>query len=219
MLFNIISDEPIHNLFNNSHSKIKLYSTFTNAVKLSSPSFLENKINESEFWTEDINEFIKNYLVDELSKFKITPLTSIEDFDFSIELDNEFLCLKDKNIFILDKRIAMYFNMVNTLPSNKIDFELLLKTRGILNVSFKEIINQLKTYFNSDYKYYIPLLFHLLSEQKEVYKSTLFEDILFSKNYLENVKIYNIESDFVLRKDIKGLYIQSEYTEYITGRL
>jgi hypothetical protein len=220
MIFNLVSDSNFSNPFIYSQGKWVLVYTFEKCVEVHGNlcNFLSPIVNENTYWCENIDEFIKDFL--KQRAYPVKPLvTSDEKFEFIIEIDNEVLCLKDKTIYSLDKRIAQYFNDSIDLP-NKIDeFNLLMKSIGVIDYSFNDVKNRLIQYFKSDYKYFIPVLYDIMQEQQKIYSEELFKDIIFSKHHLESTKIYNVTSEFDVRKDKKGKYFQCEYNEGLTGRL
>lgn len=220
MLFNVISDETMEHPLINPNGLIKVFYPFEKAVKESTPDFLKEKISDNVYWCDDLDVFFKNFLHKEFKKYRISIVSTIEiDFDFIIECDNEFICLNDKTIYTLDKRIATYFNESYSLESQLYKFELEIKSKGILSFNFNSLVRLLKRYFNNNYKYYLPIIFNLIKEIPKIYSKELFENIIFAKYLLSEVKIYNFSSDFILKKDIKGRYLQEDYNETLTGRL
>ncbi|MEO6304824.1 MAG: DNA polymerase [Bacteroidia bacterium] len=221
MIFNLLSDNQYSSPFVFTNGIYTLIHTYNKAVELfDNVDYFENRIFDKTYWADDLDEFIKTFLETEFQKYTIKPsIFETINFEFIIEVDNELLCLKDKIIYSLDKRIALYFNEEVVLQSQKVEFSLFLKSIGILDFTFEDIIDKLKQYFNNSYKYYIPMLYKILTEQTILYDKEKFEDIIFLKTYLEQNKVYNVKSDFKLKRDNKGRYYQSEYTESLTGRI
>lgn len=221
MIFNLKTDEQIYNPFLSSFGKKVLYFPFDKAIEdFPEANYFNEKINDNTYWCSDVHAFIKQYLIDIYSEYSIKPLiTPNVKFDFIIEIDNEFICLKDKTIYTLDKRISSYFDQTTTLKSEKVKLEIILKSIGLLDYSLEDVFYKLKDYFGLDYKYYVPIVWAIARSQEVKFDEELFYDIAYSKNYLETSKIYNVKSEFDLKRDAKGRYFQCEYNDSSTGRI
>lgn len=221
MIFSLLGNTEYKSPFVYSKGIYTLITSYELALKkYPELDYFDNKISDKVYWADNLNDFIKNFLSNKFKNYEIKPSVTEEiEFDFVIEANNEMLCLKDKTIYTLDKRIALYFNEEVNFVSQKMEFSLLLKQIGVLDYTYEDIIQKLKEYFGDSHKYYIPMLYSILKEQTVLYDKKLFEDILFLKAHLECEKIYNVKSEFNLKRDNKGRYFQCNYTESLTGRI
>lgn len=223
MIFKLVSEREVENIFITKFSDKTLYDSFELAIeKFDKINYLNNKINENNYWCDDIDNFIKRYLEKELNKFTIKPISTFdkkEKFDFVIDIKEQIIFLKDSTILIYDKTISNYFGDLIDIKLSNYDFEMLLKEKGDISVTLSSVIDNLELYFKEDYRLYFPILFKILSEKKTLYKKDLFKDILLSKKYLEDSKLFNIKKELQLKRENGIKYYQSEYVEFNTGRL
>lgn len=223
MIFKLVSEREVENIFITKFSDKTLYDSFELAIdKFDNINYLNNKINETNYWCDDINVFIKKYLEKELSKYIIKPISTFnnkEKFDFIIDIKEQIIILKEFTILIYDKTISNYFGDLIDIKLSNYDFEMLLKEKGDISITLSNLIDNLELFFKEDYRLYLPILYKLLTEKKTIYKPELFENILKSKKYLEDSKLFNIKKELQLKRENGVKYYQSEYVEFNTGRL
>ena len=223
MIFKLVSEKEVRNIFITKFSDKTLYDSFELAIeKFDKINYLNNKIDETNYWCDDIENFIKRYLEKELNRFTIKPISTFdkkEKFDFIIDIKEQIIFLKGYTILVYDKTISNYFGDLIDIKISNYDFEMLLKEKGDISVTLSSLIDNLELYFKEDYRLYFPILFKMLSEKKTVYKKELFKNILLSKKYLEESKLFNIKKELQLKRENGIKYYQSDYIEFNTGRL
>lgn len=224
-------------VFGFTTNQFYLFDSFNYAIQCGLPAnYLNEKIKNNVWWTEDIDNTIKSILNEILNGMTVYPIFSKKYFAdnlyYTVYENERKKILKAKSeIKIYNKNIGGYFYneefTVSHVSSYKSKYRGILKSKGYLEKEYtiEYLEKYLEKLFNQEYEMYIPIIFDAFFENCERIsfsenmnpnianifgKTDYWENIFFAEEYFNGIRIYGLEQstkyDFPFQRDENNEY-------------